>query len=68
MTNFQKTKRCSWLLSGVGEFPERRCGAAVRYHMVRDDDDNLVRKYEHFCETHKKRADEEDAEEAKEQS
>lgn len=33
--------------------PPEYCGKQTRYTMVRDDDHNLVRKYDHFCPEHR---------------
>lgn len=41
---------CSWRLGEAPNFV--RCGATVRFKMVRDDDERLVRKYFHFCDEH----------------
>lgn len=38
---------CRWVLAN-GSY----CEAKVKYRMVRDDDQNLVRKYNPFCPDH----------------
>lgn len=49
---------CSWVL--VTAKPDRApviCRKPTRWKMVRDDDGNLVRKYEPFCDEHKTAAE-----------
>lgn len=44
---------CAFVL--VPNTPEKRgttCGKRVGWTMIRDDDDNLVRKYKPFCDEH----------------
>jgi len=53
--------RCCWVLSKIGE-PIVYCNKKVKYKMVRDDDHNLTRKYDSFCEEHMLKAKEEDDE------
>jgi len=43
---------CCWLLSAPCVFPATYCGAKTSYVIVRDDDDNKVRKYHHLCDVH----------------
>jgi len=50
--------RCLWIFSKPGEFPVHRCGEAVGYRMVPDDDGRPRRKYFGFCPDHMKAAEE----------
>ena len=43
---------CNWITSLPGEFPSRKCGAAVKLRYVLDDDSNRVRQYDNLCEEH----------------
>lgn len=56
-------KTCCWILipnsPGVSAV---YCGEKVSYKMLPDDDNNKVRKYEHFCKKHKERAEKQDEE------
>jgi hypothetical protein len=44
--------KCCWLLSEPCVFPATYCGKKTSYKMVKDDDDNSVRKYNHLCDEH----------------
>lgn len=38
---------CLWVLASG-----QPCGQPVRYHIVKDDDQNPTRQYDPFCEKH----------------
>jgi len=50
-------KTCCWVISPAktenGEFiPAVYCGKKTSYKIVKDDDENKVRKYNLFCDEH----------------
>lgn len=61
MTHNPKKTQCHWIHK-----PNRRednvyksaeyCGAPVRYHILKDDDNNPYRQYDNFCPEHTKMA------------
>lgn len=56
-------RTCCWLKSNPLVFPTVYCGKPAPYKIVRDDDDNKVRKYGHFCVEHQQMVDRQDREE-----
>lgn len=55
--------KCCWvLLPAIGGKDAKYCSEKVGYKMVKDDDDNKVRKYNSFCPKHQAMADKEDSE------
>jgi len=49
---------CCWILRAAEPGVDAAyCGKPTRYKMVRDDDDNLVREYKHFCDEHQAKVD-----------
>ena len=48
---------CCWVHSKPAEFPVKYCGKKVRYKIIKDDDNNDVRRYNAFCDEHQKLAD-----------
>jgi hypothetical protein len=55
--NGRNEMKCTWLLSEPCVFPAKLCGSPTRYKMVKDDDDRLVRKYDHLCPAHRVKAE-----------
>lgn len=50
---------CRWVLRPASPGVDAiYCEKPVKYKMVRDDDQNLVRKYNAFCDEHQKKAQE----------
>lgn len=50
--------KCTWI--NHSDFTKRDtmlCGKRVGWRIVKDDDDNLVRKYNNLCDEHQKQAD-----------
>lgn len=45
---------CAYILGGPAPAPFHRCGKPVSWKTVRDDDQQLTRKYEPFCPEHMK--------------
>ncbi len=48
-----KSNQCHWHIGEVGDTRDSAyCKATVNSYMSTDDDDNKVRKYDHFCPCH----------------